>query len=404
MEKPDKLPIYKIVLSEEEMGAEYVALVDSPAIRLNWIAFKEEFKYKFVETDSDKRIICGPLMIPDQPIYRFSETKGEHMVVFDKNTIEQIRERFFKNKNTSNVNEMHDSNKIVEGVYMIESFIVNKSKGMTAPIGFEEVPEGTWMASYKVDNEEVWNKVKSGEFKGFSIEGTFGRELDNTSAELAEFETMLRKIDRNGTLSQNFYLNMRTNQNAMKTITELLTSIKEKFADMPIEKPKTTDVKTADGKMITIDGELAVGSAARMGDAIAADGVYVLEDGSSLSIVEGKISEVIAKKVEEEVKVEEAAAPVVDEKAKMEARLVALETAIAEMKGATVAAATQNTVALKAQTDSFKETLKLMTESIEILSGLPKVDESEKKETFSKTNLKEERLKQIALSLSKTKN
>ena len=124
----------------------------------------------------------------------------------------------------------------------------------------------------------------------------------------------------------------------------------------------------------------------------------------SLSIVEGNISEVIAKKVEEEVKVEEAAAPVVDEKAKMEARLVALETAIAEMKGATVAAATQNTVALKAQTDSFKETLKLMTESIEILSGLPKVDESEKKETFSKTNLKEERLKQIALSLSKTKN
>ena len=408
MEKVEKLPTYDIILSEDEMGAEFVALVDSPAIRLNWIAFNKEQRFKFIETE--KRVITGPLMIPDQPIYRYSEQKGEHFVKFSRPVIESICQRFFKNKNTGNVNLMHDANKQVEGVYMIESFIVNKSTGRNAPIGFEEVPEGTWMASYKVDNEEVWQSVKSGEFKGFSIEGTFGRELDSSN-ELAEFETQLRKLDENGTLDANFYLLMKSTPNAMKTITELLTSIKEKFADMPTtptDKPATTDVKTADGKMITIDGEVAVGSAARMGDAVAADGVYVLEDGSSLTIIEGKISE-LESKAAEAVEPVDAGHGVVnttelDDSAKMEARLVALETAIAEMKAATVAATTQNTTALQAQSDAFSETIKQVTEAIEILSGAPAVKETAAKETFAKTSQKDTRLEQIRAALNKTKN
>lgn len=386
MDKPEQLPIYKIVLTEDEMGAEYVALVDEPAIRLNWISFREENVFKFTATDIEKKIICGPLMIPDSPIYRYSESKGEHMVVFDKQTIEQIRERFFKNKNTSNVNLMHDPKQVVEGVYMIESYIVDKTKGMNAPEIFKEVPEGTWMASYKVDNPEVWAKVKSGEFKGFSIEGTFGRELDDSSA-LAEFESNIRELDKDGTLNEYFYLMLR-NKN-MKTITNLLNELKEKFADIPevlpetlpvVEEIKAMDVKTSDGKMLTVDGEsLMVGHAVRMGDAICPDGIYILEDGTSLSIVEGKIAEIVSK-VE---------TPVEDV---IETRMVALESAIADLKNIQK----QNTFNF----NSNKETLASMMEAIEILSGQPKV-KAEPKEIFTKSNLKQTRLELIAQSLSK---
>ena len=228
--------------------------------------------------------------------------------------------------------------------------------------------------------------MKSGEFKGFSIEGTFGRELDDSSA-LAEFESNIRELDKDGTLNEYFYLMLR-NKN-MKTITNLLNELKEKFADIPevlpetlpvVEEIKAMDVKTSDGKMLTVDGEsLMVGHAVRMGDAICPDGIYILEDGTSLSIVEGKIAEIVSK-VE---------TPVEDV---IETRMVALESAIAELKNIQK----QNTFNF----NSNKETLASMMEAIEILSGQPKV-KAEPKEIFTKSNLKQTRLELIAQSISK---
>ena len=67
---------------------------------------------------------------------------------------------------------MHDPSQLVDGVYMFESFIIN-SQRMPAPEGFEDLPDGSWFGSYKVDNEAVWNEIKAGTFKGFSVEGMF---------------------------------------------------------------------------------------------------------------------------------------------------------------------------------------------------------------------------------------
>jgi hypothetical protein len=39
--------------------------------------------------------------------------------------------------------------------------------------GFEDCPDGSWFGSFYVENDEVWNKIKSGEVKGFSVEGLF---------------------------------------------------------------------------------------------------------------------------------------------------------------------------------------------------------------------------------------
>jgi hypothetical protein len=124
--------------------------------------------------DKERKIITGALMLADLPIYRRSEKMGEFYVVFDKFQIEKIVQRFMKNGFTDNVNKMHDAKQTVDGVYMYESFIVDSQRGIRPPVGFEDAPEGSWFGSYKVDNEDVWNNfIKTGEFKGFSVEGVF---------------------------------------------------------------------------------------------------------------------------------------------------------------------------------------------------------------------------------------
>lgn len=177
-----ELPIYKMVISEEEgSGVNYVALVDEPAIQTNWFAFKDQ-KFKF-KADADRRIITGPLMIADLPIYRNTPKMGEFYVVFDAMQVERMAQRFFKNSKTSQVNMMHDPNLKTEGVYMFESMIVDSSRGIKAPEGFTGITEGSWIGSFKVDDDAVWQMVKDGTFMGFSVEGNFDLEIIGESPE-----------------------------------------------------------------------------------------------------------------------------------------------------------------------------------------------------------------------------
>lgn len=170
----DKLPIYRFLVPDDdsEIGVDAVALVDYPAIEMNWQAFSSDVnKYGF-KADKEKRIISGPLMVAELPIYRKDET-GEYYGVFTKTDIYNIVKKFFKNGNTHQVNMMHDSSLMVSDVYMIESFIIDSERGIYSPKGYN-LTEGSWFGSFKVDNDEVWDEyVKTGKFKGFSVEGIF---------------------------------------------------------------------------------------------------------------------------------------------------------------------------------------------------------------------------------------
>lgn len=173
----NELPIYKLVISEEmndDAEVDFVALVDKPAIQRNFLAFNERQRFEIIS--EDKRILSGPLMIADMPIYRSNEEFGEHYVVFDADTIQMIAEKFFKKGYQSNVNEMHDPSKTVNGVTMFESWFVNRDLNKMPIKGYEDVKDGSWFGSYKVDNDAVWAKVKDGTFQGFSVEGIFSYE------------------------------------------------------------------------------------------------------------------------------------------------------------------------------------------------------------------------------------
>ena len=169
-----KLPVYKLVINEEdESGVSAIALVDDPAIERNFVAFNKLKPLVFHQV-GDRQILTGPLMVADLPIYRRDPEKGEYYVIFDRATIEQIVYKFFRNKNVGEVNQMHDPMQPAEGVFMFESMIIDKARGIVTPQGFDEMPDGSWFGSFRVDNPEIWdNFIKTGDFKGFSVEGVF---------------------------------------------------------------------------------------------------------------------------------------------------------------------------------------------------------------------------------------
>jgi len=169
-----ELPIYELMINEDiqdDAEVSFIALVDRPAIQKNWNAFKENVKFQIIS--EDKRIISGPVMLADSPIYRNDSINGEYYVVFSKDTIFKIAQKFFKKGYQANVNLMHDSEQQVSGVTMFESFISDKDRGILPMKGFEDAPDGSWFGSFKVEDDAVWEMIKEGKVKGFSVEGVF---------------------------------------------------------------------------------------------------------------------------------------------------------------------------------------------------------------------------------------
>lgn len=170
-----EFPIYKCVIDENlnsDLQVSYVALVDRPAIEKNFLAFNKE-KLKFL-VDTSKRIVSGPVMAANMLIYRNSPQIGEYYTVFDAPTIEMIVQKFFKKGYIQNFNIMHDDKATTgTGITIFESFLTNAERGIMPMKGFEDMAEGSWFISAKVDDDSVWSAVQDGTLRGFSVEGIF---------------------------------------------------------------------------------------------------------------------------------------------------------------------------------------------------------------------------------------
>ena len=131
--------------------------------------------YKFA-LDTEQQRVTGALMIPDKLIKRYDEEGNEYFVYFSKETIKQISEKMMKNKLLDKMNLEHDPNQPVEG-FMVESWIVEDSlNDKSRSYGFD-FPEGTWVGTYQIENEDIWELVKNKTVKSFSIEGFFSDRL-----------------------------------------------------------------------------------------------------------------------------------------------------------------------------------------------------------------------------------
>jgi hypothetical protein len=179
-----KMEIIELLIDENkiESGINAVSVVESPAIEENFVALKKH-EVELKEVDGEKRILMGAALVPNKQIYRKNGDK-EFYIYFSEDTVRKASELFLMRANQNNATLEHEK-KMLEGMSVVESWIIEDEKqDKSAKYGFN-LPKGTWMISMKVNNDEIWNKVKAGEVKGFSIEGYF---VDKYEMSLQETE------------------------------------------------------------------------------------------------------------------------------------------------------------------------------------------------------------------------
>ncbi len=195
------MKIVELILDEEQMlsGVQAISIVEHPAIESDFITLSKEQEIKLAEVDSEKRILMGPALIPNKTIFR-TNGEEEYYIYFSKDTVRKASELFLTKGNQNKSTLEHNFE--LEGLSVVESWIVESEKDKSQAYGLN-VPEGTWMVSMKVYNDEVWDSyVKTGKVKGFSIEGYFADKvnmsrqisLDDIISEVEQEEELLCAI------------------------------------------------------------------------------------------------------------------------------------------------------------------------------------------------------------------
>jgi hypothetical protein len=198
------LPTYELKINlDEDSIVSGIALVESPAIESNFLAFSSDITYEQFATNDERMELLGAALIPDLPIYRKNPAGEEYQVFFSKETVREIAQQYFKYGFQKNLNIGHTS--IPAQSYIFQSYIVDSKKGLEAPKGVS-APDGSWIIGVKVDDKTTWNKIKAGQLKGFSIEGVFqmlDTKLSNEKDEDAEliqllnqFNTLIKKYNK----------------------------------------------------------------------------------------------------------------------------------------------------------------------------------------------------------------
>lgn len=175
--------------TDEVSGIEAISVVENPAIESDFIALKNQ-EFKLAEVDKEKRILMGAALIPNKPIYRQSGEQ-EYYIYFSKATVRKASELFFINGNQNNSTLEHQLE--LKGLTAVESWIVESEQDKSRMYDLN-VPMGTWMVSMKVNNDDVWKKVKAGEIKGFSIEGFFADKLERPNEPVKESKMSKEEI------------------------------------------------------------------------------------------------------------------------------------------------------------------------------------------------------------------
>ena len=181
------MEIIELLLDEEEetTGIEAVSIVENPAIESDFIALKNQ-EIKFKKIDEEKKILMGAALIPNKPIFR-KDAEKDYYVFFSTETVRKASQLFFQNGNQNNAALEHKME--INNLTVVESWIVDDPQMDKSKLYGLTPPEGTWMISMKVNNDEVWNEyVKSGKVKGFSIEGFFAdkAKIENSVESIAK--------------------------------------------------------------------------------------------------------------------------------------------------------------------------------------------------------------------------
>ena len=191
-----KTSIVELVISDENepLTIDAISLVTSPALETDFVYFsKEKNNLTFAKVDEEKRELISPALIPNKQIFRYDpNTDSEYYVYFSKETVKKSAFLYLKHNNHHKATEQH--NERVSGVLTVESWIKEGDQDKSNLYGFS-LPVGTWFVKMKIDNDELWQKIKSGEIKGLSIEGFFVNKMENMSEQKPTDEEILKALN-----------------------------------------------------------------------------------------------------------------------------------------------------------------------------------------------------------------
>ena len=183
-----KTRIVELVISDDsqELTIDAISLVSSPAIEEDFVFFgKEKNNLTFAKVDEEKRMLISPALIPNKQIFRYDpQTDTDYYVYFSKETVAQAAALYLKHNNHHKATYEHSDR--VSGVLTVESWIKEGEQDKSKLYGFD-LPIGTWFVKMKIENDELWSRIKSGELKGLSIEGYFIDRMETMSKK--EFTT-----------------------------------------------------------------------------------------------------------------------------------------------------------------------------------------------------------------------
>lgn len=309
------IPVYDAIITDEETGMFRISLVDDPAVMSNFLAFDNVRKMEMYKVEDDeRRLVRGVVMRADFPIYRKDARLGEYYVIYKADQIRIMAEKYLSESRQNDVNLMHEDGSDVDGVQMVQYFI--KGNGVTVE-GFDDIADGSLFAEFHITNDEVWDAVKAGTYRGFSLEGVFDF-IPEQDAE--KVEEIVESLD--GAFSRIINNTKEFTMGNLKKFKAALLKALAEFANVTTDK----GILAWDG-----DEDLKAGDSVYIEDAEgerkpAEDGEYKTDDNKVIVVVEGKVAEI--KDPEAEVEVVDAQETVeeVAEEASEEQRLASVAT------------------------------------------------------------------------------
>lgn len=277
------IPVYNATIPDEECGMMKISLVDDPAVMSNFLAFKNERQIMtYAIQDEDKHLVLGAVMRANFPIYRRDDKNGEFYIMYSAETIRQMAEKYLADDKQNNVNLMHQEGSDVEGVNMVQWFIKDSAKGIN-PEGID-AEDGSLIAEFHVTNDDVWDEIKNGTYKGFSLEGVFGM-IPNEETE--QVDQIVDSLDGKFNKIINKFLKT-LNMSKMSRFKANLLKLFAEFANITTDK----GILSWDG-----DDEIKVEDSVYLEDADgnktpAPDGEYKTDDAKIIVVAEGKVTEI----------------------------------------------------------------------------------------------------------------
>lgn len=370
------LPLYEAYIdtSDNESGMFVVSLVDDPAVERNFLAFNDNKKVlSYSIANEEQQKVFGLIMSCDTPIYRRDEKGFEYYITYNRKTIEMMAEKYFKMGLQNNVDTMHNF-ELEEGITLTQMFIKDSSKGVN-PLGFEDVNDGSLFAEYHIENVDVWNAIKEGTFKGFSLAGQFYVK------EMAEVKKEQNKTQN----KNNFFMKINKFKQALRKLLAEFSSVATDKGTLVWDGDE--DLKEGDA-VHTVDEE---------GNDIAVeDGDYNSEDGKFIiTVQDGKVTAI--KEVEKETEEVEPTTDETDNSEEVEAEETTEPTEPSNESVEEVVEETPNAEieALRTEIAELRQLIGELTSRVEKVEGAPVAKSAEEEfAAITDTNTKAGKMKQ----------